>query len=438
MKKLLFIIVILFSIAELNFAQGKVYVAEIEGMIDLGLAPYVRRVVSEAEKDSASAIVFKINTFGGRVDAATQIKDAIIDSPVKTIAFIDKRAISAGALISLSCEVIVMVPGASMGATTVVDQSGAKQSEKNQSYMRAEMRATAERMGRRTDIAEGMVDERVEIEGLVDSTQLITLTSKEALKYGMADSVITDFSSLLEAFDLQDKELVALESNWGEDFIRFLNDPIITSILLMVALVGMFTEIKTPGWGLPGTAAMISLALFFGAGYILELVSVIEIVVFVLGVILLIIEVFVVPGFGIFGIAGIFLIVGSLFLGLISDFPLVDWEMLQMATIQLAAAFIFSIFLVFVLLKFLPKSKIWSNLVLKRNIDQQSGYTSDVKLQQFIGKTGKALTDLRPSGTVIIENMRIDVVTSGQYIVKGTKVIVIEEEGSKIVVEKTK
>jgi membrane-bound serine protease (ClpP class) len=438
LKKLLFIIVILFSIAELNFAQGKVYVAEIEGMIDLGLAPYVRRVVSEAEKDSASAIVFKINTFGGRVDAATQIKDAIIDSPVKTIAFIDKRAISAGALISLSCEVIVMVPGASMGATTVVDQSGAKQSEKNQSYMRAEMRATAERMGRRTDIAEGMVDERVEIEGLVDSTQLITLTSKEALKYGMADSVITDFTSLIEAFDLQDKELVTLESNWGEDFIRFLNDPIITSILLMVALVGMFTEIKTPGWGLPGTAAMISLALFFGAGYILELVSVIEIVVFVLGVILLIIEVFVVPGFGIFGIAGIFLIVGSLFLGLISDFPLVDWEMLQMATIQLAAAFILSIILVFVLLKFLPKSKIWSNLVLKRNIDQQSGYTSDVKLQQFIGKTGKALTDLRPSGTVVIDNMRIDVVTSGQYIVKGTKVIVIEEEGSKIVVEKTK
>ena len=175
-------------------------------MIDLGLAPYIQRVVDEAEQNDASAVVFKINTFGGRVDAATQIKDAIIDCPIKTIAFIDKRAISAGALISLSCDVIVMVPGASIGATTVVDQTGGKQSEKAQSYMRAEMRATAERMGRRTDIAEGMVDETVVVEGLVDSTKLITLTSEEALSYGIADSVITDFSSLLEAYEFKTRK----------------------------------------------------------------------------------------------------------------------------------------------------------------------------------------------------------------------------------------
>jgi membrane-bound serine protease (ClpP class) len=422
----------------LNIAQEKVYVAEIEGMIDLGLAPYVKRVVEEADQNAAEAIIFKINTFGGRVDAATQIKDAIINSPVKTIAFIDKRAISAGALISLSCDEIVMVPGASIGATTVVDQSGQKQSEKNQSYMRAEMRATAERTGRRTDIAEGMVDETVVVEGLVDSTKLITLTSEEALKYGIADSVISDFSSLLEAYDLQDAVVVSLDSNWAEDFIRFLNNPIITSILLMVALVGMFTEIKTPGWGLPGTAAVVALALFFGAGYILELASIIEIIIFIAGVILLITEVFLVPGFGIFGAVGIVLVIGSLFLGLISDFPLVNWEMIQMATIQLAVAFILAIIVIYLLLKNLPKTQIWNKLVLQRNIDAGSGYTSDVKLKELLGKKGKALTDLRPSGTAIIENSRIDVVTGGEYITKGTKVVVIDEEGSKIVVEKSK
>jgi len=436
LKKLGTIFLALLSICEFNFGQGKVYVADIEGMIDLGLAPYVKRVVDDAEKNSASAVIFKINTFGGRVDAATQIKDAIINCSVKTIAFIDKRAISAGALISLSCDVVVMVPGASMGATTVVDQSGGKQSEKAQSYMRAEMRATAERMGRRKDIAEGMVDETVVVEGLVDSTKLITLTSEEALQYGMADSVITDFSSLLESFNLESEELISLGSNWAEDFIRFLNNPIITSILLMIALVGLFTEIKTPGWGLPGTAAVVSLSLFFGTGYILELASIIEIVIFILGVILLLVEIFIVPGFGIFGAAGIVFMIGSLFLGLISDFPLVDWDMIQMATIQLAGAFVLAIIVIFGLIKFLPKSKLWNNLVLKRNIDEQSGYTADEKLKELLGKSGKALTDLRPSGTALIDNKRVDVVTHGEYLTKGTKILVIEEEGSKIVVEK--
>jgi len=438
LKKILLTFLGLLLLYGTNIAQDKVYVAEIEGMIDLGLAPYVKRVVDEAEKNSASAVVFKINTFGGRVDAATQIKDAIINCSVKTIAFIDKRAISAGALISLSCDVVTMVPGASIGATTVVDQTGGKQSEKAQSYMRAEMRATAERMGRRTDIAEGMVDETVVVEGLVDSTKLITLTSEEALEYGMADSIVTDFSTLLEAYGFNDIETVSLGSNWAEDFIRFLNNPVITSILMMIALVGLFTEIKTPGWGLPGTAAIVALALFFGAGYILELASVIEIIVFIIGVVLLLIEIFVIPGFGIFGAIGIILMIGSLFLGLISDFPLVDWDMIQMATIQLAGAFVLAIIVIYLLLKFLPKSKIWNNLVLKRNIDEQSGYTSDVELKELLGKTGKALTDLRPSGTALIENKRVDVVTHGEYIIKGVKVIVIEEEGSKVVVEKIK
>lgn len=438
MKRIIITILAILSFSNFYVAQDKVYVAEIEGMIDLGLAPYVKRVVEEADQNAAKALIFKINTFGGRVDAATQIKDAIINAKVKTIAFIDKRAISAGALISLSCDKIVMVPGASIGATTVVDQSGQKQSEKNQSYMRAEMRATAERTGRRTDIAEGMVDETVVVEGLVDSTKLITLTSEEALRYGIADSVIADFNLFLEAYNLQDAEVVSLDSNWAEDLIRFINNPIITSIILMVALVGMFTEIKTPGWGLPGTAAVIALALFFGAGYILELASIIEIVIFIAGVILLITEIFVVPGFGLFGAAGIILIIGSLFLGLISDFPLVDWGMIQMATIQLAAAFILAIIFVYFLLKTLPKSHIWNKLVLQRNIEAGSGYTSDVKLKELLGKKGKALTDLRPSGAAIIENGRFDVVTNGEYINKGTKIVVIYEEGSKVIVEKSK
>lgn len=434
MKRLILFIFLL--IVTTISAQEKVYYANIEGDIDLGLAPYIKRVVKEAETNFASAIIFRINTFGGRVDAATQIKDAILNSKVKTIAFIDKRAISAGALIALSCEKIVMVPGASMGASTVVDQTGQKQSEKYQSYMRSEMRATAEKNGRRTDIAQGMVDETIIIPDLKDdSTKLVTLTSEEALKYQMADTVLTSIEQVMDYFNLQSADLVTLDSNWAEDFVRFVNNPIISSLLIMLGLIGLYTEIKTPGWGLAGTIGVVSLAIFFGAGYILELASIIEILMFVIGVILLIIEIFVVPGFGIFGIAGIILMVGSLFLGLISDFEMIDWSIISIAIIQLGLTFLFTFIVIFLLLKFIPKTDMWGKLILKEQLAAKSGYAAKPAFEHLIGLEGVAFTDLRPSGTVLINGNRIDVVTEGDYIKNGSRVTVKSVEGSKVVVE---
>ncbi len=436
MKRILLVLSTIIFLSGFSFSQkNSVYVGKIEGDIDLGLAPYVKRVVSEAEKSNAKAIIFEINTFGGRVDAATQIKDAIINSDIETIAFIDKRAISAGSLIALSCDKIVMVPGASIGATTVVDQTGKKQSEKAQSYMRSEMRSTAERTGRRTDVAEGMVDERVEIEGLVDSTQLVTLTSKEAVNYGIADTILVNLDEVLKFSGYENSDLVELDVEWAESFIRFINNPIITSILMMVIMVGMFMEIKTPGWGVPGTASLVALALFFGAGYILEIASIIDILLFVSGVLLLLVEVFLIPGFGVFGIIGIILMVAGLFLGLISDFPLVDGEILSTAIIQLAVSFIMSMVLIFFLAKTLPKSKVFNKLILKDNIKEKSGFSSNKKFGHLIKKKGVALTDLRPAGTIVLNDKRFDVVTQGEYIEKGSEIIVIAIEGSKIVVK---
>jgi len=434
-KKLAALLVFI-QLAGLVFAQsGKVYIANIEGEIDLGLTPYVKRVISEAEDNLADAVIIRINTFGGRVDAATEIKDAILDSKVKTIAFIDKRAISAGSLIALSCQNVVMVPGASIGATTVVDQAGQKQAEKYQSYMRSEMRATAERNGRRTDIAEGMVDETIVIEGLVDSTKLITLTSAEALKYGITDYILSSVDEIIETYDLIDADIIDQEESWAESVLRFINNPIISSLLIMMGLVGLFTEVKTPGWGLPGTVGLISLMIFFGAGYLLDIASVIEIIIFAAGVGLLLLEIFVIPGFGVFGILGILGIIAGLFLGLLSDFPIIDFRFVSIAIIQLAVTFIMTFILVFLLSKVLPKTQIWNRLILMDNIISTSGYTSKPDLSHLHGALGEALTDLRPSGTVIIKGKRIDVVTGGEYILKGSKVIVKEIEGSKIVVE---
>jgi membrane-bound serine protease (ClpP class) len=408
----------------------------IEGEIDLGLIPYVKRVISEAEKNKASAVIFKVNTFGGRVDAATEIKDAILNTDVLTIAYIDKRAISAGSLISLSCKKIAMSPGSSIGATTVVDASGVKQSEKAQSYMRSEMRATAERNGRRTDIAEGMVDESIVVEGLSDSLHLITLTANEAVKYDMADTIANNLDEVLASFNLGNAELVSLDESWLESVVRFLNNPIVSSLLIMIGLVGLFTEIKTPGWGLPGTAALIALALFFGSGFLLDIASVFEILLFIAGVVLLVLEIFVIPGFGIAGISGIILIFAGIFLSLLSDFPIIDGDMIMFAIVQLALTLLASIAFIAILWKTLPKTKMFHQLVLDTSETTELGYVSNPIYISLLNMEGKALTDLRPSGTAIINDARVDVVTFGNYIEKGSAIIVKQVEGTRVVVER--
>lgn len=435
MKKFFLALLVIISFHPfINSQNKKVYYAEIDDEIDLGMAPYVSRVVNEANNENADAIIFKINTFGGRVDAATQIKDAILSSDILTIAFINNRAISAGALIALSCQKIGMVPGSSIGAATVVDQTGGKVGEKYQSYMRSEMRSTAERNGRRTDIAQGMVDERIVVEGLVDSTQLITLTTSEAIKYGIADITVESLNEVLAAFDLKGAKVVSIESNWAEEVVKFLNNPIISTILIMIGFFGLMAEIKTPGWGVPGTAGLIALTLFFGSSYILELASVIEIILFVAGLILIAVEIFVIPGFGIAGIGGIVLILASLFLSLTGGLKFFDYDIIGTAIIQLAVALTGAFVSILLLAKFLPKSSIFSKLVLSEEETADRGFVSYPSAKELIGADGVALTDLRPSGSAEINNLRYDVVADWQYIEKGKKVKVIRVEGIKVVV----
>ena len=438
MKRLKLILVIAFAVSFVINAQKKVHIAYIEGDIDLGLSPYISRVVSDAEKDNADAIIFKINTFGGRVDAATQIKDAIIGTDLLTIAFINNRAISAGALIALSCKKIVMVPGSSIGAATVVDQTGEKVGEKYQSYMRSEMRSTAEKTGRRVDIAEGMVDERIVIPGLVDSTQLITLTSEEALKYEIADTLLNHIDDVFAYFDLEGAEKVYLKSNWAEDVVRFLNNPIMSSILIMIGIFGLIAEVKSPGWGVPGTAGLIALSLFFGSSYILQLASIIEILMFVVGLGLILVEVFVIPGFGVAGIGGIIMILASLFLSLISQDPFLDWDDVSNAIIQLSISLLAALILLILLARFLPKSNIFKKFILSEEEKATEGYTSRTSFSELLGAEGKSLTTLRPAGTAEINGKRVDVVTDSEYIEHGKPIIVTAVEGMRVVVREKK
>ncbi|MCK9426011.1 MAG: nodulation protein NfeD [Ignavibacteriaceae bacterium] len=436
MKKLLYAFCLLFVTLSAFTSAQKVFHAKIEGEIDLGLAPFVRRVISDAESQNAQAIVFEINTFGGRVDAATQIKDAILESKVLTIAFVKNRAISAGALITLSCKKIAMAPGSSIGATTVVDQTGQKQSEKYQSYMRSEMRSTAEKNGRRTDIAEAMVDERVVILGVDDSTTLVTLTSAEALKYQISDTTVENISKVLAAFDIHNAVIIEAKANWAEEFVSFLNNPIVSSLLIMIGLVGLYTEIKTPGWGFAGTVSLIALALFFGSSFILQIASIFQILLFVIGIILLIVEIFVIPGFGVTGIAGILLVIGSIFFSLFNAEFYFDSNILFTAIIQLGTAVFSSVVIMFLLVKYLPKTTTFNRLILSNENAAHDGFISHPSYYNLLGETGEAFTTLRPAGTAIIKGERYDVVTAGDFIERGSQIKVIKVEGMRIIVQK--
>lgn len=438
MKKSSLILLLLLLITGFSFSQSnKVYIAHIETDINLGLAPYLTRIINEAEKAKAEAIIFKVNTLGGRVDAAIQIKDAILSTKILTIAFVNHRAISAGALITLSCDKIVMVPGGSIGAATVVDQAGKKVGEKYQSFMRSEMRAIAEKNGRRVDIAQGMVDEKIVVEGLVDSTQLITLTTNEALQYGIADTSLSEMEAILSAFNLKGSEIIDKDSNWAEDVVKFLNNGIVSSILIMIGFFGLFAEVKTPGWGVPGTAGIIALLLFFGSSYVLALASIIDILLFAIGLVLVILEIFVIPGFGVAGISGIILIIVSLFLALTgTNLPYVDTSIISLAIIQLSSALVGALILIFILAKYLPKTSTFSRLILIDSEINKKGFVSANKISKIVGKKGVALTTLRPAGIAEIDGKRLDVVTEGTYIEKGEKIVVISSEGFKVVVAK--
>jgi len=334
----LFILFIALSGSIAEETKKNIYIVPIQNTIDLGIPSFVNRAIDIAKSDNSELIIFDIDTFGGRVDAATQIKDAISETEIPTIAFINRRAISAGSLISLSCDKIYMTDGATIGATSVVDMTGSKQSEKSQSYMREEMAATAEKAGKNPDIARGMVDEELSFEFLVingDSLQiddiegrkegkLITLTTELALKYGIADGKSESVEEIISDLGIENYNIITLNENWSEDLVRFLTDPTISSLLTTFGTIGIISELYSAGWGIGGTIGIVCLTLALGAGYLTQLASSLDLLIIMAGLLLLVVEFIAIPGFGFFGIAGICVLFYGLYLLLIPDIPVSD------------------------------------------------------------------------------------------------------------------
>ena len=415
-----------------------VYVVPIEGVIDLGLAPFVQRVLEEAATAKASAVVLDINTFGGRVDAAVLIRDALLESKILTVAFINKRAISAGALISLATEKIAMADGGTIGAATPVQIGlpGAPAqpvAEKTVSYMRKEFRATAEQRNRPALIAEAMVDADVEIPDIIQKGKLLTLTTKEALDVKVADFQANTLEAVLESLELGDADIRHASETWAETLVRFLTHPAVSSLLMTLGIMGILVEIRVPGFGLPGLMGLVSLGLFFWGHTLVRLAGLEEFLLVGLGLILVGLEIFFIPGFGVSGILGILALMGGLGLSLIGSGA--TWDSLLSAMGQVSLSILIAILVALFLLRYFQRLPFGKRLMLKTTLLSKEGYASSPEEdQRWLGKRGTAATDLHPSGIAHLNGDRLDVVSDGDFINAGQPVEVVRVDGNRIVV----
>ncbi len=421
-------------------AAPTVYVLPIEGMIDLGLAPFVRRVLEEAQTAGAAAVVLEINTFGGRVDAAVQIRDALLTSRIRTIAYVNPRAISAGALISLAAEKIAMAGGGTIGAATPV-QMGASNApappveEKTVSYVRKEFRATAERRGRPPLFAEAMVDADVAIPGVIEKGKLLTLTTDEAVRHGVADLRADSIEGALEELGLGQATIRRASPNWAEGVVRFLTHPAVASLLMTVALVGILVELRTPGFGFAGATGLLSLALFFWGHALVHLAGWEEVLLTAAGLLLVGLEIFVIPGFGIAGVVGIAAILAGLVLSLTGSGA--SAEFVVGISTRVVFSLLFALLISAILLRYLPRLPLARRLILNTGLGAVEGYASTPPEDlRWLGKRGHSASALRPAGIAQFERERVDVVSEGGFVAAGEPIEVVRVDGNRIVVRR--
>jgi len=423
-------------------APAHVRVLPIEGMIDMGLAPFVQRVLDQAAAEGAAAVILDINTFGGRLDAAVAIRDALLSSSVRTVAFVNRRAISAGALISLASQHVAMTSGGTIGAATPVqigaDSEAKPVEEKSVSYVRKEFRATADARKRPPLIAEAMVDADVEIPGVIEKGKLLTLTTNEALANGVADFEAANIEEVLAQLGLAGAEIRTSTPNWGERFVRLLTHPVVASLLLSAAMLGILIEIRTPGFGVPGALGLASLVLVLGGHYTVQLVGWEEIILVALGLILIGVEVFVIPGFGLAGVGGIAALLAGLSLTMVGQGATVA-AILGAAgrvTFSLLAAVALSL----VAFRFLTKTSLTGRLVLASSLPPGGGegpaVTEAEPVSGMLGRQGTTITALRPAGLAEFDGERVDVVSTGEMIEPGTTIVVHRMDGNRIVVRR--
>ena len=409
-----------------------VYRIGVSGVVEMGLAPYISRSLREAQDAGAVAAFLDIDTPGGRIDAAERIADAVRNARVPVYAYVNPRALSAGALIAMASNGIYMRPGAVIGAATPVDGQGVKASEKMVSAMRAEFRAVAEQRGLDPKLAEAMVDENMEIPGVVRKGELLTLSTGEAVRLRFAKGEVSDEQALLKAIGYPDAKVVTTEPNWAEGIVRFLTNPLVAPLLLSLGILGLVFEIKTGAFGVGGIVSLAALGLFFGSSFILGLAGWEEILLLGLGLLALAAEIFIIPGFGVAGILGIVAIVASMVLAMMGAAPTTG-DIAQALAVLGASLFITAA-VIYAWFRHLPNSGRFRGLLLQGSVHRSDGFVSAPARGDLIGLDGVAVTDLRPSGTARVGEERLDVVTEGGFIPEGSRVRIVQSDGYRHVV----
>jgi membrane-bound serine protease (ClpP class) len=439
-KKLSGIIFLLFLPYAGLLGQHKVMTMDIDNVIDPRMNRYVELALDHATEIEADIVIIKMDTYGGAVNDADDIRTRILEYPKPIWVFINKNAASAGALISIACDSIYMAGGSSIGAATVVTQDGSAAPDKYQSYMRSIMRSTAESTGRDPHIAEAMVDEDIEIEGITEEGEVLTFSTSEAIKYGFCEAEARSVEEVLTLTNIENYVIEEFRLSGAEKVIRVFLNPVISGILILIILGGIYFELQTPGVGFPLLAAVTAAVLYFVPYYLNGLAENWEIIAFLVGIVLIALEIFVIPGFGIAGIGGLILTLGALILVMLNndvlDFSFVDSAEIFQAVAAILAGLLGSILLMFFGGVRLTDTKFFKNIALQSVQDKLEGYTSNFKEQSLLGKSGRAYTVLRPSGKVIIDNILYDASTRGDYIQKDEEILVVSEEGTSLKVRR--
>ncbi|MEK4699012.1 nodulation protein NfeD [Solibacillus sp. FSL R7-0668] len=409
------------------FAKGTVYEISVNDEIEMGLHEYLKRGFQEATNAGADTIILNMHTPGGAIDAAVEIGRLIDSTDIPVIAFVNTNAISAGAYIALHADEIYMMPTATMGSAAPIVTSGNTAGEKVESYWLKEMTAAAQSSdnNRNPKYAQAMVVDTIDLPELNQPAgKLLTLTAQEAEQVGYSEGTVSSFEALLKELNLAESDIVQVEQTFAEKLARFITNPIIVPILLSIGSIGLVVELYSPGFGIPGTMGLAALGMFFFGHMVAGFAGYETLVLFVIGLILIVAEL-VVPG-GIIGIIGGVLIIGSLLFA--------GESFVHMAYSILIAMIITGIGMVILMKFFGKKLHLFNRLVLRDATTTEEGYVSNTNRIELIGKRGQSITPLRPSGTIVLDGERLDVVTEGSYVDGGKTVEVIKVEGSRIVV----
>lgn len=400
-----------------------------------------QKAFKEAHEQDYDLVLIHMNTYGGMVDAADSIRTAILHSDIPVYVLIDNNAASAGALISIACDSIYMVEGANIGAATVVNQTGEAMPDKYQSYMRSMMRSTAEAKGRDPQIAQAMVDPRIEIKGVIDSGMVLTFTTSEAIANHYCQAEVANINELLTRAGVEKYEIYRQEIKISDKIIRFLVNPMVSGLLVMLIIGGLYFELQSPGIGFPLGAAILAAILYFAPLYIEGLVENWEIVIFFVGIVLLAVELFIVPGFGVFGVSGIMLIFLSLALAMVDNdglkFTLPNVTAIIHALIIVSVSTFIGLIGSYYLSKKLFATNSIFNLALSTTQQKEEGFGIEIKsFKETIGETGVAYTVLRPAGKVKVNDQIFDAVSATSFIEKGDEIEVIAYENAQLIVKK--